>query len=150
MTKKLVIIPCGAAKQEQAAPAAELYLGSMFKDALRTARTMTADENIRILSAKHGLLKLDEIVDPYEKTIDTAGTFERQILNLQLMKLMNQLSPYRYKMHLLLPKKYVKHLVDASNLFHTRQGYVTVNHFEGCAGIGYQKAVLASLRKAAA
>jgi hypothetical protein len=64
--EKLVIIPCGGAKLTEPAPAADIYIGSMFADTLRTARTMTSDENIRILSAKHGLRKLDEIVEPYD------------------------------------------------------------------------------------
>ena len=62
--KNMVIIPCGAAKLSHPAKAAELYTGSMFADALRTARSMTTDENIRILSAKHGLVRLDHVLDP--------------------------------------------------------------------------------------
>lgn len=138
--KKLVIIPCGGAKQTQPAPAAELYVGSMFADTLRTARTMTTDDNIRILSAKHGLISLDQIVEPYDLKIGQAGSVTSATLNDQL----NAFVPTSetFVIDALLPKAYINALEEASS-------YWIENHFAGCAGIGYQKAALKNIREGA-
>jgi hypothetical protein len=61
-----VVIPCGAGKQDTAAPAAELYTGSMFTLALTAARTLVDDSHILILSARHGLVALDQVLEPYD------------------------------------------------------------------------------------
>lgn len=66
----LVVIPCGAAKSATPAPAAELYVGQHFRLALQAARAIVTgdDSRVRILSARHGLLELHELVEPYTQT----------------------------------------------------------------------------------
>lgn len=61
----LVIIPCGNKKALEPKPAINLYEGSYFKACARYALSIAPLENIRILSAKHGLLKPDQIIEPY-------------------------------------------------------------------------------------
>lgn len=63
---RLCIIGCGAAKLGVAAPARELYTGPLFRDALGYATHPGRFDEVRILSAKHGLLRLDQVVEPYE------------------------------------------------------------------------------------
>jgi hypothetical protein len=70
--KPLVIIGCGAKKQDKPCPASDLYTGPLFVKALAYARAVAKDDDIRILSAKHGLLKLDQIVRPYEHRLTKA------------------------------------------------------------------------------
>jgi hypothetical protein len=147
--EKLVIIPCGGAKLTESAPAAELYIGSMFADTLRTARTMTSDENIRILSAKHGLVKLDTILEPYDVKMGDNGSIPNHLLALQAHELKKKASPSTYELHLLLPKKYAANMTTALVRLGNNSHYVTVNHFAGCAGIGYQKAALKNIREGA-
>lgn len=61
----LLLIPCGAKKHDHAAPAASLYTGSLFRAGLNAADR--AGMEVRIVSAKHGLLKRTDIVEPYEQ-----------------------------------------------------------------------------------
>lgn len=58
------IIPCSAAKHQQTAQAEFLYESQNFKAQLECAKS-NCDE-VLILSAKHGLLSLDEWVEPYD------------------------------------------------------------------------------------
>ena len=139
--RELIIIPCGAAKLDHAAPAAELYTGSMFKDALRTARSMTTDENIRIMSAMHGLVRLDHVIEPYEMKISDKDsvTGYRLVMQLVGMKFDGELITF-------LPKGYLKRLTSAG----IAAGCTILDMYEGCAGIGYQKARLKAVREKAA
>lgn len=65
----LVVIGCGAGKLDRPAPAAELYTGTYFRECLATARAIADPESIRILSAKHGLVRLDDVLEPYDVTL---------------------------------------------------------------------------------
>ena len=48
--------------------AAELYLGKVFVNSLRAARSLAPDNDIHIMSACYGLLGLDECVASYDHT----------------------------------------------------------------------------------
>ena len=135
--KKFVVIPCGGAKLDQPAPARELYTGSMFRDQLATALTMTTPEQIRILSAKHGLIALDTIVEPYDLKMGQKASVTSETLAAQLDAMLPRNETYI--IDALLPKKYAAAL-EAATADHIE------NHFHGCAGIGYQKQVLKQIR----
>jgi hypothetical protein len=137
MTKKFVIIPCGGAKLKTSTKAGHLYIGSMFRDQLATALTMTTPENIRILSAKHGLIELDTIVEPYDLKMGQKGSVTTATLADQLAAMLPKNETYI--IDALLPKKYAAALEDAT-------ADQIVNHYEGTAGIGYQKQVLKKIR----
>ena len=64
----MYVVPCGAAKLDHAAPAAELYTGAHFRYVLNAAIELADGDRdrVRILSAKHGLLKLGQAVAPYD------------------------------------------------------------------------------------
>jgi len=78
----LAIIPCGARKREGRHAARDLYVGSYFRAALRWAETSGADR-VLILSAKHGLVGLDEQVDCYDLTLGEDGSVTAQQLEQQ-------------------------------------------------------------------
>lgn len=75
------VIPCGGGKQPHAAPARDLYTGSMFRHTLtnaeRSAALDTAEglgpARVLILSALHGLVELDTVLEPYDVTIGDPG-----------------------------------------------------------------------------
>ena len=135
--QKIVVIPCGGAKLQSSAPASELYTGSMFKDTIKTARTMTQESNIFILSAKHGLIALDQIIEPYDIKMGQKNSVETATIEAQLTAILPR--DKAFIIDALLPKAYIKALENAF------AGHIE-NHFDGCAGIGYQKAVLKALR----
>jgi len=60
----LGVIACSATKLTTAAPAERLYTGALFRLALSVAKQRC--QRVRILSAKHGVLRLDTVVEPYD------------------------------------------------------------------------------------
>jgi hypothetical protein len=70
---KLVIIPCGRRKKSVPAPAGQMYLGPYFRSCLKTALALTSKERVRVLSGKYGLLRLDQVISPYDQRIDKRG-----------------------------------------------------------------------------
>lgn len=66
--KKIILIACAATKLPHAAPAHELYDSPLFKKSLAYAQTLHPDA-IYILSAKHYLVPLDKVLEPYNKTL---------------------------------------------------------------------------------
>lgn len=69
MSGHLLILSCGGAKRAQAAPARDLYTGSLFRAGLRYTDAQVAKgkaDAIRILSAKYGLLELGQVIEPYD------------------------------------------------------------------------------------
>ncbi len=75
MGKQIVLISCVSQKLGQRAKAKDLYVSTLFKLNLRYAQKLAPDE-ILILSAKHGLLSLDQEIDPYEQTLKTIPALE--------------------------------------------------------------------------
>lgn len=138
MSTRIVIIPCGGAKLETSAPSRDLYIGSMFRDTLTTARAMTTEKNIYILSALYGLIALDQIVEPYDLKMGQRGSVRTSTLEQQL----NEILPKNeaFIIEALLPKAYIEALENAFP-------YWIENHFAGTKGIGYQKQVLKTIRE---
>lgn len=73
MTGPLVIIGCGADKLDRPAPAASLYTGQHFRVCLATALAIAPRDSVLILSARYGLLGLDDHAEPYDLTIGQPG-----------------------------------------------------------------------------
>ncbi|MGW3915883.1 DUF6884 domain-containing protein [Streptomyces sp. NPDC005070] len=76
---ELVIIPCGSRKLERPARAADLYIGSYHR-ACRRAADALRPERLLILSARYGLLDLDDIIEPYDTPHGAAGATTSQLL----------------------------------------------------------------------
>jgi len=134
-----VIIPCGNAKLGTAAPASEFYTGSMFQDALRTARKLYTDDRIYVLSAKHGLVTLDQVLEPYDLKMGDEGSISASALAESMDRLGIEGTVVS-----LLPKMYDKLFTEAA------AGKLDIDHyFEGSRGIGDQKARLSQLRDTA-
>jgi hypothetical protein len=82
----LVIVGCGARKLRRPAPAGELYTGQHYQACMATARTLTSPDHIRILSAAHGLLKLDTETAPYDVKMGDVGSFTVHMLREQVKR----------------------------------------------------------------
>ena len=68
--KRVVLISCVSKKLPHAALAKDLYVSSLFKFCLRYAQTLKPDV-VFILSAKYGLVALDQQLEPYNDTLNT-------------------------------------------------------------------------------
>jgi hypothetical protein len=69
MKKRIVLISCVSKKLSHRAKAKDLYISTLFKLNLKYANKLSPD-GIYILSAKYGLLNLDQEIDPYEQTLN--------------------------------------------------------------------------------
>lgn len=67
--KTIVLISCASEKLPHKAKAADLYISPLFEKSLQYARRLKSD-HIFILSAKHGLLDLDQVIEPYDLTLN--------------------------------------------------------------------------------
>lgn len=75
--KRIVLVSCVKSKLSRRAKAKDLYISTLFKYNLRYAKSLHPDA-IYILSAKYGLLELDQEIDPYEKTLNKMGEREKK------------------------------------------------------------------------
>lgn len=73
----LAIIACSASKLDKAAPARDLYTGALFKASLAVAEDMA--DRVVILSAKHGVLELDAVVEPYDVSLASMDKTQKLI-----------------------------------------------------------------------
>lgn len=75
--KKIVLISCASKKRAVKSRAAELYSSTLFKLNLKFALKLKPDA-IFILSAKHGLVALDDEIMPYNVTLNKMRADERK------------------------------------------------------------------------
>lgn len=79
---ELIIITCGSRKLEHPAPAGELYIGGYHR-ACRSAAVALEPERLLILSSAHGLLRTDEVIDPYDTAFGATGSVGAERLAAQ-------------------------------------------------------------------
>jgi hypothetical protein len=136
------VIPCGGAKLDRPAPAAELYTGSMFRHTLAKAtRRAELDQvegvgpaRVLILSARYGLVELGQVLEPYDLKMTDKGSVTAQDLTEQARRLGMEWGSQVYG---LLPRAYLARLDTALKALDV---YVQ-DVYEGCAGLLQQKVV---------
>lgn len=134
MSGRLVIIGCGARKLDRPAIAAELYVGPYFSGCLATALHLAGRGDVRILSARYGLLGLDDEIEPYDLTIGQPGAITVGELGAQAAAAGELGRP-------------VLALCSARYAALIREVWQDVSTPLAGLGIGYQRAVLAELRR---
>ena len=73
--RKIILISCVSKKLPNKSKARDLYVSALFKKNLRFAQKLDPD-HIFILSAKYGLVDLDDEIEPYDLTLNTMSTAE--------------------------------------------------------------------------
>lgn len=73
--KKVVLISCVSKKLTHTARARDIYVSPLFRLNLAYAESLNPDA-IYVLSAKHGLLPLDDEIAPYDLTLNTMGAVQ--------------------------------------------------------------------------
>lgn len=68
-TVRVALVGCGASKLGHAAPARELYTGDLFRKASAWAQTHA--DRWYVLSARHGLVHPDTVLEPYDQRMPT-------------------------------------------------------------------------------
>lgn len=75
--RPLYLVSCVGRKALKASPAAELYRSDWFRKARAYVTALGADW--RILSAEHGILRPDQVVAPYDRTLNGMSKEARQV-----------------------------------------------------------------------
>ncbi len=75
--KTIVFISCSSKKLPHKAKAKDLYISPLFQKSLEFAYSLNPD-NIFILSAKHGLVSLEQKLEPYNETLNKMTTLENK------------------------------------------------------------------------
>ncbi len=83
--KKIVFISCVSKKLPHRAKAQDLYISPLFKLNLAYAKRLKPDK-IFILSARHGLLGLNDKIAPYDTTLNTMPDKERLVWGGKVMR----------------------------------------------------------------
>ncbi len=137
------VIPCGGMKLDRAAPAAELYIGSMFRHALVNVERLAAmDEDegrgparVLVLSALHGLVGLGSVLEPYDLRMDAPGSVTVETLTAQALDLGID---WGSQVYAFLPRAYLARLDEALRTLNVYMQDV----YEACRGNGDQRRVL--------
>lgn len=74
----IVFIGCVKLKQNKSCTAEEMYISTLFKYSLGYAKKIKP-RKIFILSAKHGVLELNDVIAPYNETLNTKTKKEKQL-----------------------------------------------------------------------
>jgi len=77
MTPQIVLISCVKQKRDLPCKAGEMYTSALFSKMMRYAQSLNP-KALYILSAKYGLLDVDEVIEPYEKTLNNMKIEERR------------------------------------------------------------------------
>lgn len=73
----LVLVACCAGKQARRAPARDLYTSDLFKRSRAYAEALGGDW--RILSARHHLLRPEQVIAPYDDRLDARPPRDRRL-----------------------------------------------------------------------
>lgn len=88
---RVFLVSCVAGKRPRATPAADLYTSAWFVKA--RALVEASGDAWFILSAEHGLLAPEKVIEPYERTLNTMSAPERRSWAEQVQKQMNATLP---------------------------------------------------------
>lgn len=75
--KTIALVSCSAMKADHPRPAEQLYVSPLFKMSLAFARKQKPDA-VYVLSALHGLVKMDQTLEPYDQSFLKAGKEKRE------------------------------------------------------------------------
>lgn len=138
------IVPCGAAKADHAAPANELYVGSAFTYAWQRVQAEVKEHEeaglgearVLILSALHGFVDPEQVLDPYNVKMGDKGSISIEALQGQAIE--RGLDADGIEVYAFLPKAYYAALNAALQPLYVYPQDV----YEAAPGIGYQRGVL--------
>lgn len=107
----IVLISCVSKKLPCKAKAKDLYDSPLFKYALKYAHQLNPDR-IFILSAKYGLVELDDEIEPYDQTLNNMNSRETKgWASMVLKQLSSKTDIFHSEYVFLAGEKYRKFLI---------------------------------------
>ena len=128
---RVALVSCVKAKLPTPAPAGDLYTSQLFRGLRRYATTHS--DRWFILSAEYGLLRPDEVVAPYERTLNRMRSHERRDWADRVERQLLESLPRDAEVLILAGKRYREHI----DPFLRANGFVVSVPLEGLA-IGKQ------------
>jgi len=109
--RKIVLISCVKKKATRKAQVQDLYISDLFKSSLAYAKALNPD-GIYVLSARYGLLALDEVIEPYELTLKKMSAAEGRLWAKKVVEQLAQRTDLQRDHFVFLAgQDYRKHLV---------------------------------------
>ncbi len=109
--KKIILISCVSKKRTRKSKAKDLYISALFKKNLQYALQQNPDQ-IFILSAKYGLVTLDEEIEPYDLTLNTMSASEIKQWAAKVRQQLSEHADLREDLFVFLAgEKYRKYLI---------------------------------------
>ena len=107
--KRVFLLSCGRKKKDRRAQAGEMYTSPRFSK----ARELIAATECPwfILSAKHGLLSPDEMIEPYDMSLNNMPREECQLWAEKVKQQMDTHLPDADKVVILAGKRYFEYLL---------------------------------------
>lgn len=111
MNKRIVLISCVSKKLSHRAKVRDIYVSTLFKLNLKYALSLNPD-GVYVLSAKHGLLDLEQEIEPYEQTLNSMKSNEIRLWADKVLRQLNEAaSPEESEFVFLAGDKYRKYLL---------------------------------------
>lgn len=108
---KIVLISCVSKKLSKKAKAKDLYISPLFKYNLKYTKLLNPHKTF-ILSAEHGLLKLEKEIKPYNKTLNKMSSKDIKKWSERVVNQLNKVANLkRDKFTFLAGEKYRKYLI---------------------------------------
>ena len=104
------LVSCVRPQRATSAPARELYQSVWFLKARACADSVGS--RWFILSAEYGLVHPDEMIEPYEMTLDTMGVAERRNWSRRVQQQMDERMPDASRIVVLAGQRYREFLMD--------------------------------------
>lgn len=110
MPKTIALVSCASKKHTSPMLARDLYTSTMFRKASAYAQRTAGDWYI--LSAKHGLLSPDQVIAPYDVTLNRMPVAERRAWANQVLRSLKKVLRRRDSVVILAGQRYREFLVD--------------------------------------
>jgi len=76
--KNIVLIACSSKKKKEKSLVIDIYISTLFKYSYEYAKKLNPDK-IFVLSAKYGLLEMNQVIEPYNETLNTKTKIEKML-----------------------------------------------------------------------
>lgn len=91
MKAPIVLVSCVKSKRGQRCRARDMYTSALFQKMMAYAKSLRP-KCIFILSAKYGLLSLEDMIEPYEQTLKTMKMADRRAWAQDVLSALRQVS----------------------------------------------------------
>ena len=137
--KTIYLISCCKEKLPTAAKAKDLYQSEGFKRRLSYARFQKADE-ILILSAKHHIVELDQILEPYDVCLsnETVGE-QKKWAEICIASLKSKFDLTKDKFVILAAEDYYKYLIGQNRIENYELPYETTTNPKPVSNSNFSK-----------